>query len=216
MICLANSKKLGGRCVAGLGWDGKKYSVWIRPVSTYGKGELSFEYRYSDNTEAQLLDVVDLTLLKPNPHGCHSEDFFVDGTKKWKLRERLTYKSILPLVESATTLWVNGQNTANGTNDKLDEVVASSLKNSLKLIKPVQMTMAATLEWGKRKVRGTFQLGSMHYILSITDPRIEQEFGSYEVGASREVSDPILCISISEVLDAQSACYKLIAGVIEG
>jgi hypothetical protein len=217
MICLANSRKLGGRCVAGLAWDGKKYSVWIRPVSTYGKGELSFEYRYSDKTEARLLDVIDLTLLEPNSHGCHSEDIFVDDTKKWSLRERLTYKSILPLVETATTtLWVNGQSSANGMNDKLDEGLASSLKNSLKLIKPAQMTMTATREWGKRKVRGTFNLGSTHYTLAITDPRIEQEFASSSVGTSRVVDDPILCISIGEVLEAQSACYKLIARVIEG
>ena len=49
----------------------------------------------------------------------------------------------------------------------------------------------------------------------VTDPVIEAEFKAKSEGTRRIVSDPLLCISVSEVFELQNACYKLIAGVIE-
>lgn len=46
-ICLANSWKMGGRCVAGVGAQG-----WIRPVSGIPGGTLFTEYRYANGAEA--------------------------------------------------------------------------------------------------------------------------------------------------------------------
>ena len=33
IVCLANSRKLHGRCVAGREWDGDRVGPWLRPVS---------------------------------------------------------------------------------------------------------------------------------------------------------------------------------------
>jgi hypothetical protein len=49
----------------------------------------------------------------------------------------------------------------------------------------------------------------------VTDPVIEAEFKAKAEGTRRIMSNPLLCLSISEVFESQNACYKLIAGVIE-
>lgn len=57
IICIANSRKLSGRCIAGLRIDGKG---WIRPVSESPEGTLFQEhYILKDGSEAQVLDVLE-------------------------------------------------------------------------------------------------------------------------------------------------------------
>jgi len=218
MVCLANSRKLGGRCVAGLAWDGNAYSVWIRPVSANGSGELYAERLYNDRSDPQLLDVIDLSLSASKPIGCHNEDIIVDASVTWQKREKLAYHEALSMTSiSSVPLWIDGRSSSNGLNDVIAQSVAETLPNSLRLICPDRLIMRATAEYqNKRKVRGEFSLGHSSYILSITDTKIESEFLRYEVGTERAVLKPLLCISIGEVFDSRKACYKLIAGVIEG
>jgi hypothetical protein len=218
MVCLANSRKINGRCLAGLAWDGNKYSIWIRPVSGNGSGELHAERLYEDWTDPQLLDVIDLSLLSGKPSGCHVEDIVVDTGKKWQKQTRLTFEEALNLTAlSSAPLWVDGKHTSNGINDVIDQSIAETLPNSLRLICPDKLVMRATAEYeSRRRVRGEFSLGHSFYRLSITDPRIESEFLRYDVGTERVIDKPLLCISIGEALVSRKACYKLIAGVMEG
>lgn len=67
IICLANSRKYQGRCVAGLEWNGKQPEAWIRPVSGLEKGVLVYE-RFCHNAngrDPRLLDFVDIDFLVP-------------------------------------------------------------------------------------------------------------------------------------------------------
>ena len=64
---------------------------------------------------------------------------------------------------------------------------------------------------GRRRVRGLFEYGGSRYILSITDPEIEEQFlvrgnGEYEL---RNVA---LCLSLAEVWNGFA--FRLIASVI--
>jgi hypothetical protein len=40
IVCLANSRKYQGRCVAGVEWQGQMIGGWIRPVSGMERGAL--------------------------------------------------------------------------------------------------------------------------------------------------------------------------------
>ena len=52
MVCLANSRKLNGRCVAGIELVGDRRIGWIRPVSDREHGEVSeYERRYADGSD---------------------------------------------------------------------------------------------------------------------------------------------------------------------
>ena len=60
IICLVNSRKYCGRCVAGLRIDG---GGWFRPVTQEEHGTLAFGQAYCGGTEALPLDVVKLIAL---------------------------------------------------------------------------------------------------------------------------------------------------------
>ena len=65
LICLANSRKHGERCVAGLRLDGRG---WVRPISDADDGRLFRpQYTFSDGREFGLLDVVRVPLLGAAP-----------------------------------------------------------------------------------------------------------------------------------------------------
>jgi hypothetical protein len=60
IICLANSTKYGGRCIAGLKTDG---SGWLRPVSPRADGTLYPEhYMLDGNKEPELFDILEMNV----------------------------------------------------------------------------------------------------------------------------------------------------------
>ena len=221
IVCLANSRKLNGRCVAGREWDGKAFGKWIRPVSSSQTGELASERYYKDGNDPKLLDIIEIPLIEPLPHGYQTENHVVNPRERWDNQGAITLGQLLPAVENiAGPLWLNGDSTSNGVNDKIAEAAAATLKNSLVLIQPARLTMTIDTEGAdfgnpRRRVRGEFSLAGQRYVLGVTDPIIEKEFRAKSDGYSRVSNSPILCVSLSEIFEKQKACYKLIAGVID-
>lgn len=221
IVCLANSRKLNGRCVAGREWNGTKFGAWIRPVSATEKGELYGERYYTDGSDPELLDVIEVPLLNPRPSTYQSENYLVDSRRRWRRTGALTRKQISGAVETITgALWIDGGSTGNGENDKVARDAAAKLPNSLVLVQPKRLIMTIDTEGAafgnaRRRIRGTFKLNDRNYVLAVTDPKIEREMKKQDDGSTKELANPILCISLSEIFEKQNACYKLIAGVIE-
>lgn len=223
IVCLANSKKIGGRCVAGREWDGNKFGDWIRPVSSLEKGEIHAE-RFCENADRRdpmLLDILEIPFLEAKPTHNQIENHLIDPQQSWRYRGSITVEQLVPAVEQVNgTIWSNGNSTYNGLNDAISVNVATSLPNSLMLIQPESLDAVVSVEGAafgnpKRKVRGAFSIAGANYIFSITDPLILAALAAEPDGAAVVYDHPILCISISEVFEKQNACYKLIAGVIQ-
>jgi hypothetical protein len=221
IVCLANSRKLNGRCVAGREWNGSKFGAWIRPVSATEKGELYSERYYTDGTDPELLDVIEVSLLSARPSTYQSENHLIDSRRHWRRTGVLTRNQINGAVETITgALWIDGGSTGNGENDKVARDAAADLPNSLVLVQPKRLIMTIDTEGAafgnaRRRIRGAFKLNGRNYVLAVTDPKVEREMKKQNDGSTQELANPILCISLSEIFEKQNACYKLIAGVIE-
>src|SRR5947208_1764927 len=98
ILCLANSKKHGGRCVAGLRLDGRG---WIRPVTFEHAGTL-FEKHFTlpDGSAARPLDVLRIRFATPHPEPHHPEDVWITHTP-WELIARPAGVEVLPLLQTA-------------------------------------------------------------------------------------------------------------------
>ena len=90
ILCLANSWKSGGRCVAGIRMDD---GSWIRPVSDTDDGELTPSQCTLDNQrQARPLDIVRLYLKEPAPRPHQPEN--------WQIME-VPRPDVLPRGEGA-------------------------------------------------------------------------------------------------------------------
>ena len=86
IVCLANSRKEGDRCIAG-----KELLAdvspggWVRPVSDREDEAVNeSERQYEDGDEPRVLDVVDVPLLKARPKGYQQENWLLDPSQRWK------------------------------------------------------------------------------------------------------------------------------------
>ena len=218
IVCLANSRKLSGRCIAGkeLSPDGTP-GAWVRPVSNREKEEVSEDERqYRDGSDPQVLDVMNVPVLRANPRDYQQENWLLDPEQYWEKIAVFVPKELNNLTDPITSLWTNGYNTLNGKNDKIPLTLANNLHTSLCFIRADELELfvsAPGRDFGnnRRRVQGRFQYNGIDYWLRVTDPTWERDYlrrpdGSYEVGAA------FLTISLGEPF--QGDIYKLIAAVI--
>jgi hypothetical protein len=217
---LANSRKPGGRCVAGKAFQNNTFGEWIRPVSATLGGEISVSDRqYSNGQEPGLLDVIRICMVQRAAHAYQPENHVIDTNFYWDKIGQLTYAQASAAVDPVQSdVWGTGYGSStSGTNDRVPVSVAPSFGYSLRLISVKGLRIHVSAEgapWGnmKRKVRGDFGYSGNPYALSITDPNIEATYlaqpdGWYEAGPA------ILCVSLGEPHTDNNA-YKMIAGVL--
>lgn len=214
ILCLANSRKPSGRCVAGK----EKSGFWVRPVSSRPGGELSEHDRWFDNgVDPQVGDIIHVPMLRTQSHAYQTENHVIDDENYWRFHRKATWPEVMALVDKVTgELWGNDSSSYYGLKDRLDLNVAAGLGESLKLIHVNDLVIIVRLEGGslypaKRKVRGHFTLNKHEYRLSITDPLIERAYFKGQDGEF-DVGEATLCISLGEPY--QGHTYKLIAGMI--
>lgn len=214
VICLANSSKRGGRCVAGLRMDG---GGWVRPVSTEPEGVLeAWHYTLAGGGEAALLDVLKMRLIGPQPEPHHPENWLMDFGQ-WERTRRPALLQVQAVLQ---------QSLATGPEllgDGEERVAYASLQQkptaeSLTLVRP------ETLSWqvqegssaGKRRTRAVFTLAGVTYNLPLTDPVWRKRLSGLPEGCHswEDSQDLLLTISLSEPFDRDGFCYKLVAAVI--
>lgn len=214
IICLANSRKHGGRCVAGLRTDG---SGWLRPVGKLPDGTLyPPDYTLDDGSEAGILDVISLGVKghRPAPH--QPENWVTDGTT-WKLVSRPMDAKLVPCLKNRVS---SEPELIQSFSDRIawDDLQSRPASASLELIAPQKLDAYSQMSYrGKLQVRGRFWLGKRKkmciYDLVVTDPVWETLVTQRGPVSLKQTDSPFLvCISVGEPLGLY--CYKLIAAII--
>ena len=219
IVCLANSRKMSGRCVAGKELlDDGRIGNWIRPVSARESQEVSeWERQYEDGSDPSILDVIAVSLLNPQPKDYQRENWLLDPEDYWEKIRTISSNELAGFTDLVAPLWVNDDSTYNGQNDRVPLSVASSLDSSLRFIKVDRMELSVSqpgIHFGnnKRSVQGRFQYDGVDYWLRVTDPIYERQYlkkpdGDYQIG------EAFLTISLGEPYKGYS--YKLIAAIIQ-
>jgi hypothetical protein len=218
IVCLANSRKNAGRCVAG-----KRLSdqSWLRPISDRRKHEISESEQYPDGKTAQLLDVIEIPCVEERANGYQSENVLIDGRFRWKKKGRVSWQDILALVDQNTDLWVNGFSAYYNRNNRVPAELIDEDGGSLRLIKLDEIVLHVgpkAPDFGDMKlvVRAGFEYRGQEYKLDLTDP--EYERACLEKGPGKyRVKSLIACVSLTELYTNQNDetfAYKLVASII--
>lgn len=219
IVCLANSRKLSGRCIAGkeILADGG-IGGWIRPVSDRPSEEVSeYERQYEDGSDPVVLDVIEVPLLDARPKNYQQENWLLDPDIYWEKVDRVNWNDLRRLTDPVASLWINGHSSGNGNNDRIPISEAGSTGGSLRLVRLTELELqvsAPGVAFGnpRRSVQGRLQHNGVDYWLRVTDPKYEREYlqkpnGSYHIG------ECFLTVSLGEPYYGYA--YKLIAAIIE-
>ena len=234
IICLANSRKLDGRCIGGVEVDENDPVSWIRPVSRRESQEVSeYERQYDDGSDPKLLDIIDIPLLTHQPDGCQQENWLLDREQYWTKVGVISWRDLERYAEPPASsdtegginvpastrgkLWQNGYSTANGVNDRIPVAEAARESSSLKMIHVDSFELrvfAPSNAFGnaKRRVQGRFAFSGQQYAFWVTDPIIERRY-LRQADGQHQLGECFLTISLGEPFHGFN--YKLIAAVLE-
>jgi hypothetical protein len=216
ILCLANSYKHGGRCVAGID---PRDGAWIRLRGAAPDGTLQpAEYRLHDGSEPRLLDLIEVEAHYALPSDAHPEDWQI-APVRWCLLARPANPAV---IRKALDTAGNGATILRDHRDRIscEEIAAKPMQASLALVCPSE------LHWwirddrqGKRRSRALFRRNHVTYDLSVTDPRWLERLNLLPAGIyphsflADAGAETWLTVSLSEAFHGWH--YKLVASVIE-
>jgi hypothetical protein len=218
ILCLANSRKLSGRCIAGRESVSNQPGAWIRPVSGREHQEVSWDERhYEDRGDPSVLDVIAVPLVEPRPHLFQQENWLLDPNFYWQKTGHVDWTGLQAFVEPDVSLWVNGQSRFSGRNNRVALNQATQLRDSLRLIRVAGARLEVLrpgAQFGnqKKRVEAEFAHAGTQYRFRVTDAVYEDRYramaeGYYDIGEC--------CLTISLGEPYEGFAYKLIAAVIE-
>ena len=111
-VCLANSRKHNGRCLAGKALFNGTYSKWIRPVTEHSSEELqSHEHCLQSGEDSSILDLLEIQLLQPKGKQHQQENWLMDVSVPLKKKGTLSLEDVTQIVDSPGSLWGLGSSS---------------------------------------------------------------------------------------------------------
>ncbi len=219
IVCLANSYKHGGRCVAGVCVED---GSWVRLRGKAADGALeAAEYSLGGVTdvkrsEVRLLDLIEVELHYALPSDAHPEDWVI-APGRWRLLERPVSVGRWDAMAAAAD---KGATILRGYRDRMtvEEVREKALVASLVLVCPSEVSWWIKEEGGTRKNRALFRRHHVTYDFAVTDPRWLERLNLMPAGIYPTsmfvdgASEVWLTVSLSEAFRGWH--YKLVAAVI--
>ena len=213
IVCLANSQKKGGLCVAGKEVANGGIANWIRPISGRPGEEITrHESRYEDGCYLHVMDIVDVPIIRHRPNEFQSENWLMNSNKRWKKIGQMEWGELVQLVDPIEPLWNIGVRTTYGINNRMEPAIAHTISNSLRFLWVDALKVSVTSTDWSRRVDGKFQHSDTVYKLSIADPHTKQTFLDLP-NAIYNMGGCFITVSVGELYRGYH--YKLIATVIQ-
>lgn len=210
LICLANSRRDGGRCIAGIDADSGQ---WIRPVPR-GGGAIPEEKTFLGGKLFAPLDIIELDVDAPTyttRYQCENRQL---KNWNWRLAGRVDARDVIMYCsQGGLILHGPGKIVEPAELDRLPPVKWTSLQ----LIHSANVTFEPdprkTLRWQARFSPG---LSGPTYCLTITDPEATIRLNKRE----KIKPECLLTVSLTEPKELiefgkPELCYKIVAAVIE-
>lgn len=212
IICLANSRRPGGRCIAGKEiLADRSIGSWVRPVSAGLYEAVSDQdRRYRMGGEPQVLDVIDIPILRAQPEHHQQENWLIDNRHRWVKIGRITVARLNQYTDPPADLWPNGDSTLNGLNDRVPMDLAHNLRDSLRLIPVNALTLSVS---APGSAQGEFQFNGINYRLRVTDPNYHRR-DLQQHNDDIQIENVFLTISLGGTFD-DGYNYKFIAAIIK-
>ncbi|WP_438948863.1 dual OB domain-containing protein [Streptomyces mutabilis] len=206
LVCLANSRKGGDRCIAGMELGTKN---WIRPISRrFSEAVSEVERRYSDGAEPRVLDVVSMRLSGTKPDGFQCENWLLDPVVQWEREGRINWGELCRLEQRPSGLWINGYHSWGGVNNKIPTTREDEVSDSLNLIRVDSVDIKRV----ESKLFAHFEYMGTDYALNVTDPRYEETATAGGL-ARRRLGESFITVSLGK--DWHGYLYKFAAAIIE-
>jgi hypothetical protein len=208
VICLANSWRPGGRCIAGVDVE---THTWVRPVPA-GGGAVPLNVA----RQIDILDIVDISLEQPRCTTRFQRENMVAPDWNWRVVDRATTKDIAVFLDDTSPI-------LHGVGDYMWpaelRLLPRSEWKSLQLVRPRQLKFVLdSRKPGKWRAQFLDTRGK-EYNLKVTDPRFDalpagnlpggECFITVSLGepwAPEDCSEPPMCYP---------KCYRLAAAIIE-
>jgi len=205
IIILANSRKIGNRCIAGID---RRTGEWLRPCYGEGHEGIPCHVRQINGQEPQLLDVVEISMKSRGPNLEYQPENRYLSNKPWEKIGVVEAKHLFKYCEKGKFLLHNTDRRIH--MDELLSLPAEDRK-SLCLVKAHVNFFTELDVYGRKRVNASFNFGSHEYCLQVTDYEYWSQFPAHETAKA----DCLLTISLGLPFEVDNCCYKLVAGVIE-
>lgn len=219
VVCLANSRKPGGRCIAGIDLQSDGSVRWMRPISArQGAAVAPVERHYFGGVEPRVMDVMCIQLLKPVPKLHQHENWLIDSTQIWLHRGRMSWDDMRRWASHYDDLWLTTDSSSkHGLHNRVGIDNLARITDSLRLIRVTDLHLSLLpANAGSEKqsrVLATFSYKGTTYRLWVTDPEVESLLRSPGVHP-RVWPESYLTVSLGEQAP-DGYFYKLVAAVID-
>lgn len=185
MLCLANSRKTSGRCIAGKEWNNGNPGSWFRPVSSRATHEISEEERrFQNGQDSKLLDIISIPCSKPQPSPYQGENHLIDPKYYWEKVGSVNWRDLDQWLDHPASLWNNGESSYAFLNNRVQEGYAGDTSLYLVAVESLEVLVGPKSEqFPKRIVRGQFTYQGVQYravstLKCNTPPRVSCTHGN--------------------------------------
>lgn len=212
IICLANSRKLSGRCIAGIRdsfWEGWR---WVRPVSSIEEGQIEVEKTKVSGRYIQPLDIVEIPIgnrFFSTPGYEDENQPILSGS--WMFQGKASASDVIRFCESS----VHHSQYENYIPFHYLKSLPRNKRKTLQLIRVKNLRVERNSR-NSQKWYGFISVGGVSFRASITDiSTCEKLNKGYSIS-----SDCLVVVSLGQPwvqpeTNDEPRCYRLIASVIE-